>query len=76
MALPLTVTQAPWRRYFRPNEGHMVQGLAPSGCSYLAGKPVIPHRVRSCTCYAFDGYSMPSLAIPQVRSCRASSVCN
>ncbi|CAL5229795.1 g13188 [Coccomyxa viridis] len=23
--------------YFRPNEGHMVQGLAPSGCSYLAG---------------------------------------
>ncbi|CAL5229797.1 g13191 [Coccomyxa viridis] len=23
--------------YFRPNEGHMVQGLAPSGCTYLAG---------------------------------------
>ncbi len=29
-----------WRRYFRPNEGHMVQGLAPAGCSYLAGKPL------------------------------------
>ncbi|CAL8464787.1 g4322 [Coccomyxa elongata] len=23
--------------YFRPNEAHMVQGLAPTGCTYLAG---------------------------------------
>ncbi|CAK0784366.1 hypothetical protein CVIRNUC_007570 [Coccomyxa viridis] len=23
--------------YFRPNEGHMVQGLEPDGCTYLAG---------------------------------------
>ncbi|CAL5229796.1 g13190 [Coccomyxa viridis] len=23
--------------YFRPNEAHMAQGLAPSGCTYLAG---------------------------------------
>ena len=35
---PTQLSVAAWRRYFRPNEGHMVQGLAPSGCSYLAGK--------------------------------------
>ena len=40
IALPQTVSPTPWRRYFRPNEGHMVQGLAPAGCSYLAGKPL------------------------------------
>jgi len=29
--------QLPLLQVFRPNEAHMVQGLAPDGCSYIAG---------------------------------------
>lgn len=46
---PRQVRLGLWRRYFRPNEGHMVQGLAPSGCSYLAGKPSGLPDMHSCT---------------------------
>ena len=35
-------------RYFRPNEGHLVQGLAPGGCLYLAGDHA-QHAIIACT---------------------------
>ena len=28
--------------YFRPNEAHFVQGLAPDGCKYIAGVQSLP----------------------------------
>ena len=55
LTCPRRVTLAAWHRYFRPNEAHMAQGLAPSGCSYLAGKLRAPESVHSAPSNILSG---------------------